>query len=245
MQHVVLVSHGTDDADGAEAISGLVAAVAAELDSVAFSVHETYVDVQTPQLPEVLEGILAGESDAAISVVPLLLGNGYHVHHDIAGAILEASERHPAAKILLSPALGPHPLLATLLRQRLEESGWKPEDLVVLASAGSSDPESVRDSERVREMLAEQLSQLGARREPELAFLSAAEPRLKDLVPRLKFANPRARVLIANYLLAPGFFDNLAGRSGAHVLSAPLLMAKALAPEQLRQLVLERLAQAK
>ena len=48
------------------------------------------------------------------------------------------------------------------------------------------------------------------------------------------------RVVVANYLLAPGFFDDLARDAGADVTARPLLVPDEPAPRELVDLVLER-----
>ncbi|PUB28974.1 sirohydrochlorin ferrochelatase [Promicromonospora sp. AC04] len=89
-------SHGTDDPAGQAAVRALLDGVRAarpELD-----VREAFVDVQQPEVGEVLAGAVrdagavgagAASSDGgpAAVVVPLLLSTGYHVRHDIAQAV--------------------------------------------------------------------------------------------------------------------------------------------------------------
>jgi len=45
---------------------------------------------------------------------------------------------------------------------------------------------------------------------------------------------------VATYLLAPGFFADLAARSGADVVAPPLLVAGQAPPDELVDIVLER-----
>jgi sirohydrochlorin ferrochelatase len=98
--------------EGAAEVNALrdgIAALRPELD-----VREAYVDVQGPELPEVVAGLPAGETAV---VVPLLLSVGYHVRVDIARAIKRRPDTRAAAP------LGPDPRLAALLDQRLREAG--------------------------------------------------------------------------------------------------------------------------
>ena len=48
------------------------------------------------------------------------------------------------------------------------------------------------------------------------------------------------RVVVANYLLAPGFFDDLARSAGADVTARPLLVPDEPAPAELVGIVLDR-----
>lgn len=247
MPTVILASHGTSDAVGAGLISQLVQAVAARLPG--HSVLEAFVDVQQPQVPEVLAQALSKDTDGPIIMVPLLLSTGFHVRQDItdAAAAVELSadpSGNSATQILVTPALGPSQQLVDLLKERLLEADWTPKDTAILAVAGSSDAAAVEECRLVHLQLAESLQEADSKATLEIAFLSAAEPKLKDLVPRLKFAHPRKRVVVANYLLAPGYFDTQANKAGAHVVAQPLLSPNAPIPEQLVSVVLQRIADA-
>jgi sirohydrochlorin ferrochelatase len=70
------------------------------------------------------------------------------------------------------------------------------------------------------------------------AYLSAAQPRVAEAVAGLR--DSPGRVVVATYLLAPGFFADLAARSGADVVTAPLLLPDEPPPETLVDIVLER-----
>ena len=72
--------------------------------------------------------------------------------------------------------------------------------------------------------------------------LSAAEPRLPEAVAsaRSDAGADGARVVVANYLLAPGFFDDLARAAGADVTARPLLVPDEPAPRELVEIVLDR-----
>ena len=53
-----------------------------------------------------------------------------------------------------------------------------------------------------------------------------------------------ARVVVANYLLAPGYFDDLARAAGGDVTARPLLVEDEPAPDELIEIVLDRYAAA-
>jgi sirohydrochlorin ferrochelatase len=247
MNNAILASHGTDNIVGAGLISRLVEAVALAIPETA--VFETFVDVQQPQIGEVLAGAVEANPAGHFSVVPLLLSTGYHVRQDITDAVLDveaAAENsgHRSPEIVVTPALGPSLPVIDLLYQRLREVGWLPDDIVVLAVAGSSDEAAVEECRLVHLILKEAIQEQHPNAQVELAFLSAVEPKLKDLVPKLKFQNPRKRVVVANYLLAPGFFNDLANRAGAHLVAQPLLADGQTIPEQLVEIVVRRITEA-
>lgn len=203
---VLACSHGTSSPAGRAAIAGLVDAFAGAHPGL--RVEAAFVDVQDPDVPTALAALPSGDP---VRVVPLLLSAGFHVYVDLTEAVDEV----PGAE--LAPALGPDPRLAQLLVRRLHEVGLRDDDAVVLAAAGSSDERAVRDCELVATMLAERLG-----REVVVGYLSAAQPRLADAVAHARSA-AAGRVAVATYLLAPGYFADLAAGCGGDVVAAPLL----------------------
>ncbi|MFD4421640.1 sirohydrochlorin chelatase [Agromyces sp. NPDC058484] len=238
---LVGISHGTSSPDGRRAVRGLRDAVAAEVTmrypDAAPSVRLGHVDVEQPDVPATLGSLDPGEPTV---VVPLLLSAGYHVHVDLTEAVAAASDR----PVVLAAALGPDDRLATVLLRRLTEAGLRDDDRIVLAVAGSSDRRAV---EHCRDM-AGRLAAASAR-EVTVGFLSAAEPALPGAVDAARRAAgsgaPRSpRVVLANFLLAPGYFDDLARRAGADVTARPLLVPGEPAPPELVEIVLDRYAAA-
>lgn len=209
-KHPVLIacSHGTSSADGQSAVNRMrdeMRTLRPELD-----IREAYVDVQQPDLPEVVGALPAGPA----VIVPLLLSVGYHVKVDIA----EAVQSRP--NTVASAPLGPDPRLAALLQQRLEEADVLPDAAVVLAAAGSSDPSAAEDVNRLVDQLAELrpgriLAGYGASARPSVPEAVAAlndDGGGDDKVPA-----------IASYLLAPGYFHDQLMKGGARVVTEPLL----------------------
>jgi sirohydrochlorin ferrochelatase len=167
-----------------------------------------YLDVHKPALPDVVTRLKAAHRQMV--VLPLLLSTGFHVRVDIGEAVGSAVGLARAAG-----PLGPHPVLAEVLHQRLTESGAGPDDAIVLAAAGSSDPGA---AQQVGEM-AERLSMLRAA--PVVpAYLAAAQPAVRDAIQQAR-ASGRA-VSIATYLLAPGHFSSRLEAAGADHVAPPL-----------------------
>jgi len=245
--NAILASHGTDNPIGAGLIAELVRAVAQSIPEV--NVVESFVDVQQPQVPEVLGTLVAETPGQKTTIVPLLLSTGYHVRQDITDAVAAVSDEAIAAtgskpEIAVTPALGPSSEIIDLLYLRLRQAGWTPDDVAVLVVAGSSDAAAVEECRLVHAILQDAIQSTYPQAQVELAFLSAVEPKLKDLVPKLKFQNPRKRVVVANYLLAPGFFNDLANRAGAHLVAEPLLKLGEPPAQQLIDVILRRISEA-
>ena len=214
-------SHGTDDLSGRAAVRSILTGVAAARPDL--DVREAFVDVQQPEVADVVAHALENDASAAV-VVPLLLSIGFHVQVDIARAVDQ-----PGATAA-SP-LGPDPRLVDILVDRLETVGLAADDAVVLAAAGSTDPAAALAVESVAAGLADRMPQpvtigYGAGAEPRVA--AAVETARADLP-------PGGRVVVASYLLAPGYFYDRVLEAGADAVAAPL------APDdRLVEIVLDR-----
>ena len=166
---MIACAHGTSSPLGAAEVNGLRAGISALRPGL--DVREAYVDVQDPDLVDVMAGLPEGEPAV---IVPLLLSVGFHTKVDIARAA-RGREGSTAAE-----PLGPDPRLAEILDQRLREAGATEHDAVVLAAAGSTNPKA---SVSVEE-LAEHLRALrGNRIVP--AYGAAAKPSVPDAVASL------------------------------------------------------------
>lgn len=227
---LVAASHGTSSLEGRAAVAALVDAVRQAAGPEA-EVLDAFVDVQQPDVASVLDALGSDDGRAAV-IVPLLLSAGYHVHVDLAD---EARDR--AATV--TGALGPDDRLVDVLVARLVESGLRGDDRVVLATAGSSDARAVDDCRDMGRRLAVRLG-----RPVGVGFLSAARPTVAEAVARTRATHPVSRVVVASYLLAPGYFHDLAAAAGGDVTTAPLLRADAAPPAGLVDLVLDRYAEA-
>jgi sirohydrochlorin ferrochelatase len=190
-------------------------------------VRAAHVDVHKPALDDVVRRF--ARQGRSIVIVPLLLSTGYHVRVDIARAVQSSGDLAVAAA-----ALGPDPILVRLLQQRLAESGAGPNDPVVLAAAGSSDPRAGAEVEQMVAALA-----LLRQAPVTVGYLASARPTLAETVLLTRLTNPGRPVAIASYLLAPGHFSGRLELAGADRVSAPL------APHpDLARLALQRFDQA-
>ncbi|GEA81740.1 sirohydrochlorin ferrochelatase [Cellulomonas uda] len=225
-------SHGTDDHDGRAAIRSILAGVAALRSDL--DVREAFVDVQSPEVADVVADAVAGGAQAV--VVPLLLSVGFHVKVDVQAAV-DVPDACAAAP------LGPDATLVEILVDRLEEAGLAPDDAVVLAAAGSTDPAAALAVRATADRLAAALGRhVGPPDERGgglvVGYGAGASPRVPEAVEIVRAASDR-RVVVASYLLAPGFFLDRVREAGADVVAAPL------APDpRLAQLALRRFEEA-
>ncbi|MEU9235326.1 sirohydrochlorin chelatase [Streptomyces subrutilus] len=166
-----------------------------------------HIELNRPLLGDTLRE-LRGEA----VLVPLLLGRGYHVKRD-----LPAAAAAPHLRTAVAAPLGPHPLLVEALYERLAEAGWTPGTAVVLAAAGSRDPESAADTRHTAALLAERLG--GVPVVP--AYASAAAPTVPEAV-RALAARGHHRPAVASYFTGPGRFAAQAAAAAPAVAAAPL-----------------------
>jgi sirohydrochlorin ferrochelatase len=196
---LVAVAHGTRSAAGQAQVRDLVGRVARRRPGL--DVRLAYVDVQSPHV--------AGALARGAVVVPLLLTAGYHVRVDIARAAAPV-------EAAVAPPLGAGGRLLEVLTDRLAAAG--PADAVVLAAAGSSDPDARAEVAGVARALP-----VPAR----VGYAATAEPRVSDVVAALR-AEGAERVVVLTYLLADGRFHRSLRRAGADVVTPPLATHPAL-----------------
>lgn len=206
---LVVCGHGTRDPEGRATVSACVAAVAARLPGV--DVREAYVDVHGPEVAAVVAGLPRGAGDGpAAVVVPLLLATGYHVRVDLAAAVRDRPD------VRVTRALGPDDRLVDVVVDRLGEEVDRA-DAVVLAPAGSSEERAQADSRETGERLAARTG-LPVR----VGYAAGQAPSVADQVEAARAAGS-GRVVVASYLLAPGFFQRRLAGAGADAVTAPLL----------------------
>ncbi|MGW3714461.1 sirohydrochlorin chelatase [Streptomyces albogriseolus] len=226
---LLVVAHGSRDPRHAATVHDLVRRVRAQRPGL--RVETGFLDFNVPSVGAVLRSLDA-EGVRDVVALPLLLTRAFHAKADIPAVLAEAP---PRLRIRQADVLGPSPLLLAALEHRLHEAGLTPADRsstgVVLASAGSSDPEAIA----VIADVAREWRHTGwCAVRP--AFASASLPRTEDAVRELRELGC-ARVAVAPYVLAPGRLpDRIArGAAGADVL------ADVLGPSpEVAQVLLER-----
>ncbi|MEV3930226.1 sirohydrochlorin chelatase [Streptomyces sp. NPDC049944] len=210
---LVAVAHGSRDPQALRTVLELLDRVR-EL-RPGLDVRLGHIELNEPLLPDTLDGIPGGDA----VLVPLLLGRGHHVRHDLPRTASAA--RHLRTRV--AAPLGPHPLLVEALYERLVEAGWRDEDgtsrsaAVVLAAAGSRDPDSDVDARRTAALLSDRLG--GVPVVP--AYASAASPTVPAAL-RALAARGRHRTAVASYFTAPGRFATVSAAAAPGIAAAPL-----------------------
>jgi sirohydrochlorin ferrochelatase len=209
---LLAVGHGTRDPAGVAVIRALLDRVRALRPTLPVSL--CFAEICTPSLEDAVARL-----DGPAVAVPLMLGRGHHSSVDIPGRAGHAA--------VVARALGPHPLLARALADRLPATSRR--DALVLGAAGTSDPAGAADVRAAARLLARRLGRPVA-----YGFAASAGPALPDVVAGLRAAGAR-RVVVASYLLAPGFFHRRILAAGADTVSPPIGVHDALADLILRR----------
>ncbi|MDC9004452.1 Sirohydrochlorin cobaltochelatase [Mycobacterium marinum] len=208
--HLILTAHGTRRPAGVAMIGDLAARVSALLKQ---TVQVAFVDVLGPTPSEVLGRPAPGRGSAQSAiVVPAFLSRGYHVRIDLPAHV--AASGHP--DVTVTPALGPSREIARILIQQLLESGWRPDDSVILAAAGTSDRRALDDLRTARAFLCALTGSPVT-----LGFAATGRPDLRTAVRAARRDGAR-RVVVVSYLLAEGLFQERLRACGADLVTPPL-----------------------
>ena len=219
---LIATSHGTDVVAARSSITALVEAVREA--SPHLDVREAFVDVQEPPVARVVDSI-----EGLAVVVPLLLAPGFHVHVDIEQAV-----DRPSA--VASKTLGPDARLTGVLLRRLADAGATSDDVIVLGAAGSTDARARQSVDAAARMLG---SAWGS--PVPVGYVGGTGTSIDEIV--RDASRSGRRVVVASYLMAPGFFyDRLLG-CGADVVTRPVLDGLDVDPDMV-SLVLDRFAEA-
>ncbi len=247
---LVAVAHGSADpraAASTQELMGLVRGLAGGSTRPAPDIRTAFLGHAPPSVGQVLGALAGGPAPAhaapgTVVVLPLLLTAAYHSEVDLPALLAEASAARPGVDIRYGDPLGPDPLLLRALDRRMAEAGaaaWPAaETSVVLAAAGSARPES----NEVIAALARQWQAARGWRAVVPAFAAAAAPSPAEAVASLRRAGAR-RVVVATYLLAPGFFADRIAESSLAAGAVAVSAALGAAPE-VAALVVRRYEQA-
>jgi sirohydrochlorin ferrochelatase len=220
---LLVIAHGSRDPRHAATVRALVARARSLRPGL--RVETAFLDFDLPSVSGTLDR-LAAEGVRDVVALPLLLTRAFHAKADIPAVLRQAP---PVLRVRRAEVLGPSPLLVAAVERRLYEAGLTPGDKgstgVVLASAGSSDPEAIAViAETARELRRTGWCSVRP------AFASASLPRTEDAVRTLRADGVR-RVAVAPYVIAPGRLPDriAAGAADADVLADVLGPAPELA----------------
>ena len=237
---LVIVAHGSVDPRAAAAIDELMPLVACRARERGLSVPDlrvAYLGHAAPSVPQVMRTF---GPEAQVTVLPLLLTAAYHSKTDLPRVLARIGT---GARVTYGEPLGPHPLLLRALERRLAKADPSALEArghtgVVLAAAGSSDPEANATITRLAAQWQARAGWFAVRP----AYASAAGPRPEQAVTELLRAGAH-RVLVASYLLAPGLFADRIRDASLAAGAAAISPALGASPE-LADVVVDRYQEA-
>jgi sirohydrochlorin ferrochelatase len=233
---VLLVAHGSRDPRAEAVTVDLAGQVRSQLPGRI--VRVAYLDFSRPTVGEALRS-LAADDVREVVVVPLLFAPGYHLRVDLPAAVAEVRAGLPSLDVVIAAALGEAApdgpdLLLDALEARLAArpaaggaaSTIRSLDAVVLASAGSSDPQARAAIEDIAQRWA------GRSGRPVVAaYGTSCGPTVSAAIGELHDRG-LSRVGVASLFIAPGRLPEAARRAGleagASAVSAPLGTTPAL-----------------
>lgn len=230
---LLVIAHGSRDPRHAATVHALVRRVRSLRPGL--RVETGFLEFNLPSVQGVLESLAAQEVRDVVAL-PLLLTHAFHAKTDIPSVLRQAP---PRLRIRQADVLGPSPLLTQTLERRLYEAGLSPADKsstgVVLASAGSSDPEAIAV---IAEIAREWRHTGWCAVRP--AFASATSPpgfpRTEDVVHELRSLGC-TKVAVASYVLAPGLLPDRIVRGATEARADVLADVLGPAPEVARVLL--------
>ncbi|MDT7712622.1 MAG: sirohydrochlorin cobaltochelatase [Pseudonocardiales bacterium] len=242
---MLVVGHGTRDADGVAefwALAGTIGAAAGEL-LTGFG----FIELASPTVDEAIDDLVARGATEIVSVPLVLLAAG-HLKNDGPAALARARGRHPGVHFHLARDLGIEPSILETATDRIRDAAGdaNPEKLgVALIGRGCSDPDACADLWKVGRLLADGRG-LGL---IEPGFVSVAAPSVPETLERLRLLGAGTAV-VAPFFLFPGVLLNrIYAEAAAWAQDHPEVEVRAaghLGPDpRLVRLVLERYREAR
>jgi sirohydrochlorin cobaltochelatase len=221
---LLVVGHGTRDESGVAEFERFVRRLRERLPG---DVAGGFIELSRPPLTEAVAD-LYGRGGRRIAAVPLVLVAAGHGKGDIPGAMARELTRHPGLSYAYGRPLGPHPVLLSLLEERLDavlDPAERPDTAVLLVGRGSTDPDANAEVHKVARLFWETRYARGeataASHGTEAAFVSLARPDVRTGLERCRRLGAR-RVVVLPYFLFPGVLpDRVAAQAREFAAAHP------------------------
>lgn len=115
---IIIIGHGSRSAESTAQFRDIVQQLAQDFPED--QVLDAYLEMTAPSLPEAMTTVGSRGADT-ILIIPCLLFAGVHVLQDIPRLINAFKLDHPGITVSLGRAIGADPLLAAILRDRIDE----------------------------------------------------------------------------------------------------------------------------
>lgn len=202
---VLLVGHGSRDADGRQRLLDFAAAYQA-LDR-SRPVVPCFLELTEPTIQQGIDRCVE-QGFTELSVLPILLFAARHNKFDVTHELDRARQRHPQLKLHYGRHFGIHPQILDLWRSRLAQldtathnpQGISREETVLLfVGRGASDPDANGDVYKLARLLWEG----SGYQTVETCFIGITHPRLDEGFRRARLYQPK-RIIVLPYFLFTG-----------------------------------------
>jgi energy-coupling factor transporter ATP-binding protein EcfA2/sirohydrochlorin ferrochelatase len=241
---LLVVGHGSRDADGLEEFWALAAHVreAASDLPVGFG----FIELAEPLVDAGIDELVARGNTDVVSIPLVLLAAG-HLKNDGPAALTRARVRHPGVAFRMGRDLGIDPAVLAVVEDRAREAlgDFDPaESAVVLVARGSSDPDASSDLYKVARLLADGRG-LGL---VEPAFAGVTQPSVPEALERCRRLGAKHIAVVPFFLftgvLVPRVYAQAADYAALHP-ELTVVGGPHLGPDRrLARLVLERYREA-
>lgn len=241
---LLLVGHGTREPAGVDqfhAFVGRVQQLAPQLD-----VAGGFIELAEPPITDAVAGLVAlGHRD--VVAVPLVLVAASHSKGDVPAALLREQMRQPGLSFRYGRPLGVHPIIVSLLDQRLAAvvpPAERANTAVVVVGRGATDPDANADVAKVARLLWE------GRDWPivEPAFISLTTPSVPEAMERCRRLGATRIAVVPYFLFAGVLPDRVVAQADDFAREHPQLDVAVAdlvgGDDRIADLVLERYAEA-
>ncbi|MGD1700673.1 sirohydrochlorin chelatase [Dapis sp. BLCC M229] len=201
---LLLIGHGTRDAEGKQTFLDFVAAYQ-NLDK-SRPVIPCFLELTGPTIQEGVDKCVE-QGYTELSALPILLFAARHNKFDITNELDRARQRHPQIKFYYGRHFGITPKILELWRSRLKELDKTnfncSETVLLFVGRGSSDPDANGDVYKLARMLWEGSNYLTV----ETCFIGITHPRLEEGFRRARLYQPQ-RIIVLPYFLFTGVLVN-------------------------------------
>jgi len=204
---------GVYDSNGA-----IIAAAISEAGGEPLDVAGGFIELSAPPLRDAVS-VLVDQGHRTLVAVPLMLSAAGHSKGDVPAALAREAARHPGLTVRYGRPLGPHPILLSLLAERISAAAHDAGEpyAVLVVGRGSTDPDANADVCKDARLLWEGRGYEFA----ETAFVSLARPSVAEGLERCRRLGART-VVVARYFLFPGVLpDRVAAQAAAYARAHP------------------------
>jgi len=196
---LLVVGHGTRDADGLEEFHRFAAHVRDAAGDLPLGFG--FIELAEPLVDRALDDLVSRGPRSVVSVPLVLLAAG-HLKNDGPATLARARMRHPDVRFRMGRDLGIDPTVLAVAEDRIREAigdDDPAETAVVLVGRGSSDPDATSDLFKLARLLADGRG-LGM---VEPAFVQVSAPDVPGALERCRLLGAR-RIVVMPFLLFTG-----------------------------------------